>query len=178
MFLYFTSINKFIQNEVFNKNIKNYLLNLIKDNTFNNKIIKISILKDLNKKFDKYSEDNPELYTYNCDDCDEILFKIINKCKLSTINKILNKYKSDIWTNNNYFCLVKSDFTHLFGYDAYDAYVSDRNRKKLFKKFLKYAETTFLNNYINTYKKLKLLNIYNITIIKFRKLINQIFIIK
>ena len=89
------------------KYIKNYLLNMIKDNTFNNKIIKISILKDLNKKFDKYSEDNPELYTYNCDDCDEIIFKIINKCKLSTINKILNKYKSDIWTNNNYFCLVK-----------------------------------------------------------------------
>ena len=44
-------INKFIQNEVFNKNIKKFLIDMIKDNTFNNKIIKISILQDFDEEF-------------------------------------------------------------------------------------------------------------------------------
>ena len=106
MFLYFTSINKFIQNEVFNKNIKNYLLNLIKDNTFNNKIIKISILQDFDEDIDFLDE---------CGNKFEYLFKLIDIMDLSKINNILNKYKkNDIWNNSSYYCLSHTNYVNLF----------------------------------------------------------------
>lgn len=140
-----SSINKFIQNEVFNKNIKNFLLNMIKDNTFNNKLIKISILQDLNDYcFEDAYTDNENL---------EWLFILINKMNLSTINNILNKYtKNDIWHNNVYYCMNNRDYLNLY----YEDFIYDdsnlRNTeyiKKIFKNFINYAENKFLSIHYN-----------------------------
>lgn len=140
-----SSINKFIQNEVFNKNIKKFLLNMIKDNTFNNKLIKISILQDLN---DYCFED-----AYTDDENLELLFMLINKMDLSEINNILNKYtKNDIWHNNVYYCMDNRYYLNLYYEDVnyYDSTLRNKEYiERVFKKFIKYAENEFLSIHYN-----------------------------
>ena len=147
-FLCKSCINKFIQNEVFNKNIKKFLIDMIKDNTFNNKIIKISILQDFDEEFN---------YVYfNDEKTFEYLFSLIEKMDLLSINNILNKYtKNDIWNNSSYYCLSHNNYGTLFYEDInYDTYMfrNPEYIKNIFKNFINYAENTFLSsNYNDNY---------------------------
>ena len=136
-----SNINKFIQNEVFNKNIKKFLIDMIKDNTFNNKIIKISILQDLD--FDFLDDEYEKNFEY--------LFSLIDTMDLSKINNILNKYKSnDIWNNSSYYCLSHTNYVNLFYADInYDISMLRNTEyiKNIFTKFINYAEELFLFNH-------------------------------
>ena len=139
-FLCKSCINKSIQNEVFNKNIKKFLIDMIKDNTFNNKIIKISILQDLD-----------EDYYFN-DEKFEYLFSLIDIINLSKINNILNKYtKNDIWNNASYYCLSHNNYETLFYEDInYDTMLRNKKYiKNIFTKFINYAENKFLSDHYN-----------------------------